>query len=69
MTSVTDNAIIIGILAVGIFLGTTMAYDELNINASGNSFIFDILVWIWFIGLLLIVSGVIYKVVKWKSSR
>ena len=69
MTSVSDNAIIIGIIAVGVFLGTTMAYDKMNLDVSNVSFIMDVLTWIWFIGLLLLVSGTIYKVVKWKSSK
>ena len=68
MTSVSDNAIIIGIIAVGVFWGTAMTQDKMNLDVSNGSFITDILTWIWFIGLLLLVSGTIY-IVKWKSSK
>jgi hypothetical protein len=46
MTSVSDNAIIIGIIAVGVFWGTTMTYDKMNLDVSNGSFIIDILTWI-----------------------
>ncbi|WP_428324370.1 hypothetical protein [Nitrosopumilus sp.] len=68
-TSVSDNTVIIGIIAIGVFFGINYAYDIFNVNVDFDSIIFDILIWIWYIGLLLLISGVVYKIVKWRYAH
>lgn len=65
--SVSNNAIIIGLLAIGMFVGVSTAIGELKINFEQDSIILDILVWMYYTGLLLLVSGAIYKIVKWRT--
>ena len=67
--SVSDNVVVIGIIAIGVFFGVTFVYSELNINVESDSIVFDILLLIYYVGWTLLLSGMIYKIVKWRSSR
>ena len=67
--SVSNNAIIIGFLTIGMFVGISTAIGELKINFEQDSIILDILVWVYYAGLLLLVSGVIYKIVNWRNRK
>ena len=67
--SVSDNAVLIGVIAIGVFFGVSYVPDAFNINVESGSIILDILVLTYYVGLLLLVSGAIYKILKWRSSH
>ena len=69
MLSVSNNALLIGLLFIGIFFGVSTAIGELKINFENDSIIFDVLLWVYYLGLLLIVSGIIYKIVRWRTVK
>ena len=60
---------IMGMILLGVYFGVHFLYDGINLEASTKEFVAVLLQAILIIGILLLVSGVVYKVVKLKLLK